>query len=79
MITPVQTETGTVTAVLPNRRYGVRLADGQELKAVLSPSMKDRWFEEGSFVTIERFPQDPRLCRIVPEKEAMGVLVRKYR
>ena len=73
-----QAVTATVTESLPNQRYGVRLANGRELRAVLSPRFKGRRFEPGQVVTVELFPSDQSLCRIIPGEGEEGVLVRRY-
>jgi translation initiation factor IF-1 len=69
----------TVTESLPNKRYGVRLIDGRELHAVLSPGCKERQIEPGKAVTVELSTSDPLLCRIIPGHNGKAVVVRKYR
>jgi translation initiation factor IF-1 len=79
MTNRAQTLTATVTESLPNKRYGIRLADGRELRAVLSPGCKGGQFEPGQAVLVELSPSDPSLCRIIPGDDGEAVVVRKYR
>jgi translation initiation factor IF-1 len=68
-----------VTESLPNKRYGVRLPDGRELQAVLSPACRGHQIEPGQAVTVELSPSNPSLCRIIPIDDGGVVVVRKYR
>jgi len=71
--------TAMVTGCLPNKRYLVRLTDGSELHAVVSPSCKGRRIEPGQTVTVELSPSDASLCRIVPGDDAKATVVHSYR
>lgn len=64
---------------LPNKRYCVRLADGRDLQAVLSPGCNEPQLEPGQAVSIELSPYDPSMCRIISGDDGKAVVVREYR
>ncbi len=66
-----------ITALLPNHRFMVEVADGRELQAVLSPGCTRQAFEIGQTVLVEMSPFDQSMCRIVPEDRG-GVVVCEY-
>lgn len=65
-------EIAQVIAALPFSRFLVAIGEGEQLTAVLSPSLVGRHrrpgFTVGDLVTVERSPFEPGMCRIISAK-----------
>lgn len=66
-----------VSGSLPNQRFMVRLPDGRELQAVISPRWGNRKVELSQSVLVELSPFDLTMCRIVPPDDD-SFEVRRY-